>query len=68
VYVIASVFGPRRDKVSGEQGRFPNKELLDLYCLHSVFGIVKSRKLINVVYIGKHHRKQSLEDSEGKGG
>ena len=41
--VCISVFGPRRDKVTGEWRRLHNEELNDLYCSPNIVRVIKSR-------------------------
>jgi len=41
--LILSIFGPRRDEVTGEWIKLPNEELNDLYCSHNIVWTIKSR-------------------------
>jgi hypothetical protein len=43
--VLRRVFGPKRDKVTGEWRKLHNEELSDLYSLPSVVRVVKSRRM-----------------------
>jgi len=43
--VLRRVFGPKRDKVTGEWRRLHNKELSDLYSLPNIVWVVKSRRM-----------------------
>ena len=43
--VLRRIFGPRRDKVTGEWRRLHNKELNDLYCSPNIVGVIKSRRM-----------------------
>ena len=43
--VLRSVFGPKRDEVTGEWRKLHNGELSDLYCLPNIFRVVKSRRM-----------------------
>jgi hypothetical protein len=43
--VLARIFGPRRDKVTGEWRRLHNEELNDLYCSPNIIRVIKSRKM-----------------------
>jgi hypothetical protein len=39
--VLRRVFGPRRDKVTGEWRKLHNEELNDLYCSLDIFRVIK---------------------------
>jgi len=41
--VMRRIFGPRRDKVTGEWRRLYNEELNDLYSSSNIFRVIKSR-------------------------
>jgi hypothetical protein len=41
--VLRSVFGSKRDEVTGEWGKLHNEELNDLYSLPNIVRVVKSR-------------------------
>ena len=41
--VLRSVFGPKRDEVTGEWRKLHNEELNDLYSLPNIVRVVKSR-------------------------
>jgi len=43
--VLRRVFGPKRDKVTGEWRKLHNKELSNLYCLPNTVRVVKSRRM-----------------------
>ena len=43
--VLRRIFGPRRDKVTGEWRRVHNGELNDLYCSPNIVRVVKSRRM-----------------------
>ena len=43
--VLRTVFGPRRDEVTGEWRKLHNEELRDLYSLPNIVRVVKSRRM-----------------------
>jgi hypothetical protein len=43
--VLRKVFGPKRDKVTGEWRKLHNEELNDLYSLPNIVQVVKSRRM-----------------------
>ena len=43
--VLRKVFGPKRDKVTGEWRKLHNEELNDLYSLPNIVRVVKSRRM-----------------------
>ena len=43
--VLARIFGPRRDEVTGEWRKLHNEELNDLYCSPNTVRVIKSRKI-----------------------
>jgi hypothetical protein len=42
--VLRRIFGPKRDKVTGEWRKLHNEELSDLYCLTNIVGLIKKKK------------------------
>jgi hypothetical protein len=42
--LLRSVFGPKRDEVTGERRKLHNEELNDLYSLPNIVRVVKSRR------------------------
>ena len=42
--VLRKIFGPRRDKVTGEWRRLHNEELNDLYFSPNIVWVIKSRE------------------------
>ena len=43
--VLRRIFGPKRDKVTGEWRKLNNEELNDLYCSPNIVWVNKSRKM-----------------------
>jgi len=43
--VLKKVFGPKRDEMTGEWRKLHNEELNDLYSLHNIVRVVKSRRM-----------------------
>ena len=41
--VLRRMFGPRRNKVTGEWRKLHNEELNDLYCSPNIVRVIKSR-------------------------
>ena len=41
--VLRRIFGPNKDKVTGEWRKLHNEELNDLYCSTNIFRVIKSR-------------------------
>jgi hypothetical protein len=72
--VLRRVFGPKRDKVTGEWRKLYNEELNDLYSLPNIVRVVKSKQMrwarhvermgedkgVHRVLVGKPERKRPL--------
>ena len=43
--VLRRIFGPRRNKLTGEWRRLHNEDLNDLYCSPSIVRAIKSRRI-----------------------
>jgi hypothetical protein len=43
--VLRRIFGPKRDKETGEWRRLHNKELNDLYSSPNIFSVIKARRM-----------------------
>jgi hypothetical protein len=43
--VLRRMFGPKRDKVTGDWRKLQNEELHNLYSLPSIITMIKSRKM-----------------------
>jgi len=57
--VLRRIFGPRRDKVTGEWRRLHNEELNDLYSSPNIVWVIKLRRMRwagHVAHMGKERR------------
>jgi hypothetical protein len=43
--VLRRIFGPKRDKVTGDWRKLHNEELNDLYCSSNIIWVIKSRRM-----------------------
>ena len=43
--VLRKIFGPKRDKVTGEWRKLHNEELNDLYCSPNIVRVIESRRM-----------------------
>jgi hypothetical protein len=43
--VLRRIFGPKRDKATGEWRKLHNEELNDLYCSPNIVRVIKSRRM-----------------------
>jgi hypothetical protein len=43
--VLRRIFGPKRDKATGDWGRLHNEELNDLYSSPNIIRVIKSRRM-----------------------
>ena len=43
--VLSTIFGPKRDEVTGEWKKLHNEEINDLYCSPSIVRVIKSRRM-----------------------
>ena len=51
--VLRSVFGPKRDEVTGEWIKLHNEELSDLYSLPNIVRVVKSRRMRRAGHVAR---------------
>jgi hypothetical protein len=69
--VLWKVFGPKMDEVTGEWRKLHNEELNDLYSLHNIVRVIKSRRMRwagHVARMGEDRgvHKVSVGKPEGK--
>jgi len=69
--VLRRIFGPRRDKVTGEWRRLHKEELIDLYSSPNIVWVIKSRRMrwaVHVVRMGEERGvyRVLLEKPEGR--
>jgi hypothetical protein len=69
--VLRSIFGPKRDEVTGEWRKLHNEELRDLFSSSSLIRIIKSRRMKwagNVARMGEKRNAYRLlvGNPEGK--
>ena len=76
--VLRSVFGPKRDEVTGEWRKLHNEELSDLYSLPNFVRVVKSRRMrwaghvacmgegrgVHRVLVGKPEGKRTIGETQ----
>ena len=43
--VFRSIYGPKRDEITGEWRKLHNEELNDLYCSACIVQVIKSRRM-----------------------
>jgi hypothetical protein len=55
--VLRSIFGPKRDEVTGEWRKLHNEELRDLYSSPSVIRIMKARRMRWAVHVALAGRR-----------
>ena len=79
--VLRRIFGPKRDRVTGEWRKLHNEELNDLYCSPSIARVIKWRRMrwarhvtrmeegrgVHKVLVGKPELKRPLGDQDVDG-
>jgi hypothetical protein len=68
--VLRRVFGHKRDEVTGEWRKLHKKELSDLYTLHNIVRVVKSRRMRwagHVARIGKGRGAHRIQVGKREG-
>jgi transcription termination factor 2 len=69
--VLRTIFGPKRDEVTGEWRKLHNKELHNLYSSSSIIRIIKSRRIRWAGHVARMEEKRNVYrllvgKSEGK--
>ena len=57
--VLRRMFGPKRDKVTGEWRKLHNEELNDLYCSPNTVRVIKSRRMKWSRYVARMGERRS---------
>jgi hypothetical protein len=60
--VLRRIFGPKRDKVTGEWRKLRNEELRDLYSSPSIIRIIKSRRIRWAGHVTRMGRRGTRTD------
>jgi len=50
---VRRIFGPKRDKVTGEWRGLHNEELNDVYCSSNIVRVIKSRRMRWAVHVAR---------------
>ena len=50
--VLRKIFGPKRDKITGEWGKLHNEELTDLYSSPNIIWVIKQRRMRWAEHVG----------------
>jgi hypothetical protein len=58
--VLRTIFGPKRDKVSGEWRKLHKEELNDLYCSPNIFRVIKSRRMRWAGHVARMGERRSV--------
>jgi hypothetical protein len=64
--VLRRIFGPRRDKVTGEWRKLHSKELHDLFSSPSIIRIMKTRRMRWAGHVARMVEKRSAYRLVGK--
>ena len=67
--MLRRVFGSKRDEVTGEWRKLHNEELRDIYSLHNIVQVVKSRRMRwvgHVAHMGEGRGERCAQGSSGE--
>jgi hypothetical protein len=57
--VLRSIFGPKRDEVTGEWRKLHNEELRDLYSSPNIIRMIKSRRMRLARHVARIEEKRN---------
>jgi hypothetical protein len=58
--VFRRIFGPKRDEVTGEWRKLHNEELSDLYSVHNIVRVVKSKRIRWAGHVARKGEERGL--------
>jgi hypothetical protein len=64
--VLRRIFGPKRDKVTGEWRRLHNEELNDLYSSPNIIWVIKSRIMRWAGHVARMGKERCIQDFGGE--
>jgi len=64
--VLSRIFGPKRDKETGEWRKLHNEELCDLYSSPNIVRVIKSRRMIWAGHVKEEGCRVLVRKPEGK--
>ena len=66
IRVLRSVFGPKRDEVTGEWRKLHNEKLKDLYSVPNIVQVVKSRIMRWAGHVARMGGERCAQGSSGE--
>ena len=64
--MLRRIFGPKRDKVTGEWRQLHNEELNDLYCSSNIVWVIKYRRMRWVGHVARMGRGEAYTGFGGE--
>jgi len=58
--VLRRIFGPKRDKVTGEWKKLHNEELNDLYCSPNIVRVIKSTLMAEARHVARMGQRRGV--------